>query len=95
MLLILRCSIGNRKMSGRRLQSGILLCGEVDVDAAMGPSPDVVVELLKTCAFGMTADDESAEFVECREGEVTRLLANGCPAIGTKPDGSVTSPTDG
>ena len=64
-------------MSGRRLQSGILLCGEVDVDAAPGPSPDVIVELLQACAFGMTADDEGAELVECGEGEVARLRAGG------------------
>ena len=64
------------------LELRVLLCGEVDVDAAASPSADIVVELLKARTFGMTANDESAEFVECGEGEVTRLRPNGCPAIG-------------
>jgi hypothetical protein len=73
--------ITQRSMPSPR-QLGVLLCGEVDVDAASTPSADVAVELLEARAFRVTAGHEGAEIVECGEAEVARLRAYGSAAIG-------------
>ena len=59
------------------LQLGVLLCGEVDVDAATRPSADVVVELLEVGSVGMAAGYEGTELIECGEVEVARPQADG------------------